>query len=193
MTAPITTSRITLAEYARNIFVVTPEHGTPFEDILKPSYWLHVADTVSMRLRPYDRIEVRPEDGSYFAELIVRSVNTVDTLNRVTGEHITRRGEAVLYPLCFVQIEKATPLVAPASVVTDTGVTAVTPAVPEAAKAPEPIPAADIGTAYEVVFKGPHRKWSVMRNDDKAIIKENMGTREEADLWLTGYHKALAA
>lgn len=55
------------AEFARNVFAATPDHGTVFEDILKPEYWAHVAS----KLHPTDRIELVAEDGSWFAELIV--------------------------------------------------------------------------------------------------------------------------
>lgn len=41
----------------------------PFEDLLKPECWAHVAQL----LRPGYRIEVLAEDGSYFAELLVVS------------------------------------------------------------------------------------------------------------------------
>lgn len=62
-------SRCKLAEGARNIWQIVPEEGVSFDDLLDPAYWTHIAD----RLRPTDRIEVVPEDGSYFAELLVRS------------------------------------------------------------------------------------------------------------------------
>lgn len=65
----ITQDRVKGAEFVRNIFSAIPEHGTPFEDILKPAYWSHVA----AKFHPTDRIEVLAEDGSWFAELIVIS------------------------------------------------------------------------------------------------------------------------
>jgi hypothetical protein len=62
-------SRFKEASVARNVWAVVPEDGTPFESLLDPAYWAHVGE----RLRPTDRIEVFAEDGSYFAELMVRS------------------------------------------------------------------------------------------------------------------------
>lgn len=62
------TTRFESAEHQRNLWVAVPEHGTPFEAVLTPAYWAHV----SARMRPWDRIEVTPEDGSYFAELLVQ-------------------------------------------------------------------------------------------------------------------------
>lgn len=61
-------NRLHLAEHRRNIFDVVPEHGTPFEELLKDGYWAHV----SVKMKPGDHIEVRAEDGSYYAELMVQ-------------------------------------------------------------------------------------------------------------------------
>lgn len=55
------------AAYVRNIHTIIPEVDTPMEAILDRGYWAHVAQY----LKPWDRIEVRAEDGSYYAELIV--------------------------------------------------------------------------------------------------------------------------
>lgn len=37
---------------------------------------------------------------------------------------------------------------------------------------------------FEIAFKGPQRKWSVIRTKDATYIKEGFGSREEAELWL---------
>jgi len=66
-------SRFGSADQKRNIWHVVPEDGTVFDDVLAPVYWAHLAS----RLRPTDRIEVHAEDGSYFAELVVRSVGNL--------------------------------------------------------------------------------------------------------------------
>ncbi len=50
-----------------NVFRATPEIDTPVSAMLDRGYWAHV----SANLRPGDKIEVIPEDFSYFAELIV--------------------------------------------------------------------------------------------------------------------------
>jgi hypothetical protein len=60
-------SRMKPAEYSRQVYFVVPETGTPFADVLKPEYWTHVAG----KLKSLDRIEVFPEEGTYFAELLV--------------------------------------------------------------------------------------------------------------------------
>lgn len=64
----LASNRLHFAEHRRNIFDVVPEHGTPFEELLKDGYWAHV----SAKMKPGDHIEVRAEDGSYYAELIVQ-------------------------------------------------------------------------------------------------------------------------
>lgn len=60
-------TRFTLAEYRNVTYTVEPEQGTPFEAVLKPEYWAHVAQ----KLRVWDRIMVRAEDGTYWGELLV--------------------------------------------------------------------------------------------------------------------------
>lgn len=67
----LTTDRFKSAEYVRNVFAVTPSGDTPFGDLLKPEYWAHIA----AQLHITDRLEVIPEDGTFFAELIVTSVS----------------------------------------------------------------------------------------------------------------------
>jgi hypothetical protein len=57
------------AEYERTAYVCTVENHVTREDLTEPSYWSHVAP----KLRPWDKIEVRRDDGTYYAELIVLS------------------------------------------------------------------------------------------------------------------------
>lgn len=56
------------AEYSMTEFCANPELGTMPEDLLKPQYWAHVAN----KLKPLDVIQVRAEDGSYYAQMLVR-------------------------------------------------------------------------------------------------------------------------
>ena len=63
-------SRFKQAEFARNIWRIVPEHGTSTDDIIAPLYWSHVA----AHLKPFDKIEVLAEDGSFYAELLVITV-----------------------------------------------------------------------------------------------------------------------
>ena len=61
--------RFELAAGARNIHRFVLPEGHKIEDMLETDYWTHVA----VRLRALDHIEVNPDDGSFYAELIVRS------------------------------------------------------------------------------------------------------------------------
>lgn len=63
-------NQIELAEYVRSIYVVSPTPDTSFEEVLAPSSWAHIAQKIKIG----SRIEVMPEDGSYFAELLVQDV-----------------------------------------------------------------------------------------------------------------------
>ncbi len=62
--------QIAYAEYKRGDHIAEPEAGTTLEEMTDPSYWAHVA----RGMRVWDRIEIRPKDGSWWAELLVRAV-----------------------------------------------------------------------------------------------------------------------
>jgi hypothetical protein len=55
------------AEFARQMFRVTPPAGTKIEEMLDNDYWAHVA----RKFTPHDILEVVPEDGAFYARLIV--------------------------------------------------------------------------------------------------------------------------
>jgi hypothetical protein len=55
------------AQYKGNRFVFEAPADLSFDEILKPSFWAHVAS----QLRQWDVIEVRPQGAAYRAELIV--------------------------------------------------------------------------------------------------------------------------
>lgn len=65
----ILSSNLKLAEFGRNVWLVTPEAGVTPEELAKPEAWVHV----SKNLKAGDRIEVVAADGTWFAELFVRS------------------------------------------------------------------------------------------------------------------------
>lgn len=60
-------TRMHLSEYKRQDWVCNAELGTTVEDVLKPEYWAHMAALMN----PYDHIEVRVDDGSWVAYLLV--------------------------------------------------------------------------------------------------------------------------
>ncbi len=76
-------ARMKLAEYERNDWVVNAELGTTLEDIQTTSFFAHMAKDMKM----YDHIEVRIDDGTWLAYLIVldtgRNWAKVKLLNHV--------------------------------------------------------------------------------------------------------------
>lgn len=55
------------AEYARSTHVAVAPLGASLEDALKPEFWSHVA----AKARRWDRIELRAEDDTWWADLLV--------------------------------------------------------------------------------------------------------------------------
>jgi len=70
---PIRPIRMGQAEHERNYWVITTEPEITKDDLLNPEYWANVSN----RLKPWDRIEVRSDDGAIFAELVVISSGRV--------------------------------------------------------------------------------------------------------------------
>ena len=66
-------SRFSAANQVRNVWAVTPEEGTDFDELLRPDYWAHIAKS----LRPNDILEVVPDENDYFARLMVRDVGNI--------------------------------------------------------------------------------------------------------------------
>lgn len=62
------------ANFSRNIWRITTPIGTSPEELLKPTFWSHVA----LKLRPGDLIEAVAEDLAWFATLYVRSARRLD-------------------------------------------------------------------------------------------------------------------
>lgn len=132
-------TRLRAAEYHRTVYQVVPEGDTPFEALLDPGYWAHVA----AKLRPMDRIEVEAEDGSYTALLIVRD----------TGRLFAK--VSIIYHRELEQVEVGAAIAIPSN--------------------------------YLAKFCGPILKWCVIRDKDR--IKENLGSKEEANAWLRDHLK----
>jgi hypothetical protein len=63
----INASRFRQADYLRNVWQATAEYGMAPADLLEPATWSNVAAD----LKPYDRIEVAADDGSWWAEYLV--------------------------------------------------------------------------------------------------------------------------
>lgn len=57
------------AESMRHDYVVNAPVGVTLEQVMDPSYWAHVAK----EMVPFDHVQVRAEDGSWVAYLVVVS------------------------------------------------------------------------------------------------------------------------
>lgn len=59
--------RFQLAEQVRNVYCATAESGVTFKQMMQPDYWAHEA----RKLKPYDMIECRSDDGVFWGLAIV--------------------------------------------------------------------------------------------------------------------------
>lgn len=62
-------SRLKSGDFMRATWSATPNAGTSLEDILAHGYWASVARNLGVG----DRIDVLPEDFTFFAQLLVRA------------------------------------------------------------------------------------------------------------------------
>lgn len=141
--------RLQLAEYARQLWTVTLEAGTDPAVLDQPAFW----SLVAARFSPYDKIEVRADDGSYYAEYIILGCD---------------RTWAKLQMLFKAQ-EPSTDVVTIAA-------------------AMQQAPAPD----YLVKWRGPLKKWSVIRVADQMMVCEGQQTRIMAENWLANHRKVAA-
>lgn len=126
--------------YINYLATIEPEHT--FEDIQKPSYWAHVARI----LQPMARIEVIPDDMSWYAEVMVVA---------------TDRASARVAVLRHVDLDAG-----------------------EAEAIPE---------THEVKYHGAHKKWSVIRKEDRSVVKDGLQTKEEAIRYLRDHIRTIGA
>lgn len=138
-------SRLREADYDRVIYSATAFEDTTPEDMLKPEYWAHVAS----KLKAWDRIEARANDGTWFAEFVVM----------YTGKAIAK-----------VKLMRVVDL-------SDSDVDG---------------PSATEFADYEVKWRGPHNKWSVIRRKDSEVVHEFAESKTNAANWLTNQLKALS-
>lgn len=60
-------NRVQMAENGRNTFLFTAESGAQKEDFLRPEFW----GLVSKSFRPYDHVEIRIDDATFWGEYLV--------------------------------------------------------------------------------------------------------------------------
>jgi hypothetical protein len=81
------------SEYRRTIWAAELPYGVDKDRIMAPDFWAHVA----AKLKPRDRIEVYPEDGSWFAELMV-----IDSARNWARVHVMQSFELSPMPISAV-------------------------------------------------------------------------------------------
>ena len=136
-------ARLLLAESAFTHYFVTIPALTPYSEILKPEYWVHV----TKKLGKFTRLTVTTDDMEYYADLLVLDVGPTWAVVK----------ELQKFDLNNVAVLKA----------------------------------AKKNQDFSLSYRGPHYKWSVIRNKDKAVIKEGFVRQEQAASFLNEYIKTI--
>ena len=71
MTRPLNPSDLKPRGYFSTDYTVVLATGVTIDDALKPEFWSHINAHTPPKLRRFDRLQVIPEDGESFADLIV--------------------------------------------------------------------------------------------------------------------------
>ena len=143
-----------LAEHKRNAYVGDVERGIMPDDVLEPAFWAYHA----AKLKPWDRVELRSKDGTWFGESLVLDCS---------------RTWARLFPLRVVMLTSKE--------VSETQAANANKATGKAKKtADKPINIED----YEIKFRGGLHKWAVVRKSDGDVLSEDHPNKEMAESWL---------
>lgn len=90
-TVQLKDARLKESDFVRIWWVATVEHGVTREDILRPDFWAQTA----LKLKPYNRIDVQADDGSFFAEYLVLTCDkTYATLKELSWTELNTAKEA---------------------------------------------------------------------------------------------------
>ena len=143
MTATLSPGRLQSAAHYYASYAVVLPGGTAYEDVLKPEFWAHCA----AKLRQHDTIRLIPEEGTYFAELLVLA---------------SGRGFVNMKELRLIQLGD------------------------------DELEASSVNDQVEVKWRGPHSKWSIIRNSDGAVLKEGIVEKPDALREAAGYAKIAA-
>lgn len=135
---PMEPARIKEASFLTTHYVATASEGAEPEDLMNPAYWAHIAAT----LKPWDRIDVRANDGSWWAQLLVLEASRSWARVHCLGIHNLTTAD-------------------------------VAQTLAEQMQLP-----------YEVAYKGPHNKWSVIRRSDNQVVHDQEETSEGAVTWM---------
>lgn len=148
-------NRFKLAEHEFNRWCITVEQGITRAQILNPAFY----SQFSSKMRPYDTIAVRCDDGTLYAELLViQSERTWARVHVLSWHDLTSK-------------DVAQSKVEPTS---------------------SPKVALDPSKEFKVKYMGAHKKWSVIRQSDEAIVREGEDNKANAELWLVEYQRVTA-
>ena len=157
-TPQLAAERFKLAEHERNIHSITVEEGITRAQIIDPAFLAHVA----AKLRPYDQVEVRCDDGALFAKLLVlQAERTWARVHVLEWHNLTTR---------------------------DVSLTQTSEQEQTATAGPPPGKEQE----YAVAYKGPHKKWSVIRLADGGYMREGEESKAAASHWLTEWLRVTA-
>lgn len=132
------------AEHTNTTWSLRVLAGTPFEEVLRPEFWAHVAQK---GIVPNDKIDLHPEEGHYNAELRVRDVGP-----NWLKVHVIYKDDYV------EQLTRSDD---------------------------------DEFPGYSIEWKGPVRRFSVIRQSDKTAIGSEFANKQTARLWLVEHMKAM--
>lgn len=133
--------RMRLAEYERQDWVANAPEGSAIEDILQPGFW----SLMAAQMKPYDRVEVRADDGTWLAEVLVLGCDRTWAKVHLLSSH----------QLTTADVSQS-----------------------QSAK-------------YDVIWKGPQKKWIVLRLADQTIVKEGIPTKDEGFAWMREHEKVV--
>lgn len=136
-------TRMKEGQYERTHWVATAHANTQPEDLLKPEYFSHVA----AKLRPWDKIEARADDGTWYAEFLVLE----------SGRNWARVVMLTKHNLTSADVAQSQ---------------------------------AQAMSKLEIVYRGPHSKWSVIRKADNEVLHEGEETQGGAVNWANERLKA---
>lgn len=78
-------ARFSEASFKRNIWFCEAAHGVTLLQVAQPEYWANVAHQLTAK----DRIEVYAEDGTYYAEFMVRQVPEKSVTRPINWARVT--------------------------------------------------------------------------------------------------------
>lgn len=136
------------AEAQRNVWVLDAPEGTIEEDLKDTGFW----SFISYRLRPFDRLEIRANDGSWLIDAIVIMCDRTWAKIKILNKYNLAPNEKSMQDEIAQAEEKS--------------------------------------SKHSVKWRGPAHRWSVIRNSDETVVKENCESKADAEKWIREHEKA---